>query len=153
MKMPQLVSKWMPVIAWMLLMFAGSTDLLSAEHTSRFLVPFLRWLDPTISFQTVVAIHSTLRKIGHFTEYAILAALLWRALRGTFTAIGKGTVAAGVFLITAAFAASDEFHQSFVSTRTATVHDVMIDCTGAFAAVLLCWMFARRNPAYQASIK
>jgi VanZ family protein len=143
MKMPQFVSKWMPVIAWMLLMFAGSTDVLSAEHTSRFLVPFLRWLDPTISIQAIIAIHFTLRKIGHFTEYAILAALLWRALRGTFTAIGKGTLAAGVFLVAAAFAASDEFHQSFVSTRTATVHDVMIDCTGAFAAVLLCWMFAR----------
>jgi VanZ family protein len=143
----------MPVIAWMVLMFAGSTDLLSAEHTSRFLVPFLRWLDSTISIHAIVAIHFTLRKIGHFTEYAILAALLWRALRGTFTAIGKGTLAAGVFLITAAFAASDEFHQSFVSTRTASAHDVMIDCTGAFAAVLLCWIFARRNPAYQASIK
>jgi VanZ family protein len=143
MKMPQFVSKWMPVIAWMLLMFAGSTDVLSAEHTSRFLVPFLRWLDPTISIHTIDAIHFTLRKIGHFTEYAILAALLWRALRGTFAGIGKGTLAAGVFLVAAAFAASDEFHQSFVSTRTATVHDVMIDCTGVFAAVLLCWMFAR----------
>jgi VanZ family protein len=153
MKVPQLVSKWMPVIAWMLLMFAGSSDILSAEHTSRFLVPFLRWLDPTLSIQTVIAIHFALRKIGHFTEYAILAALLWRALRGTFTAIGKGTLAAGVFLVAAAFAASDEFHQSFVSTRTASLHDVMIDCIGAFAAVLLCWIFARRNPAYQASIK
>jgi VanZ family protein len=137
------VSKWVPVIAWMLLIFAGSTDMLSAEHTSRFLVPFLRWLNPHISFATIATINVVLRKIGHFTEYAVLAALLWRALRGTFTAIGKGTVAAGVFLITAAFAASDEFHQSFVSTRTATVHDMMIDCTGAFAAVLLCWMFAR----------
>jgi VanZ family protein len=153
MKVGRVVSKWMPVIAWMLLMFAGSTDLLSAEHTSRFLVPFLRWLVPKISIHAIVAIHFTLRKIGHFTEYAILAALLWRALRGTFTATGKGTVAAGVLLITAAFAASDEFHQSFVSTRTASAHDVMIDCTGAFAAVLLCWIFARRNPAYQASIK
>ena len=153
MKVPQLVSKWMPVIAWMLLMFAGSTDLLSAEHTSRFLVPFLHWLDPTISIHTIIAIHSALRKIGHFTEYAILAALLWRALCGTFTAIGKGTVAAGVFLIAAAFAASDEFHQSFVSTRTASAHDVMIDCTGAFAAVLLCWMFAQARHAYETTRK
>ena len=49
----------------------------------------------------------------------------------------------------AAFAASDEFHQSFVSTRTATAHDVMIDCSGAFAAVLLCWMFAWARHAYE----
>jgi len=153
MKTGRVVSKWMPVIAWMLLMFAGSTDVLSAEHTSRFIVPFLRWLDPTISIQTIIAIHFALRKIGHFTEYAILAVLLWRALRGTFTAIGKGTLTAGTFLVCAAFAASDEFHQSFVSTRTASLHDVMIDCIGAFVAVLLCWIFARGSPAYQASIK
>src|SRR5437763_16718763 len=69
-----LVSKWMPVIAWMLLIFAGSSDALSAEHTSRFLIPFLRWLDPAMSFQTIAAIHFTLRKCGHFTEYFILAA-------------------------------------------------------------------------------
>ena len=133
----------MPVIAWMLLMFAGSTDVLSAEHTSRFIVPFLRWLDPTISIQTIIAIHFTLRKIGHFTEYAILAALLWRALRGTFAGIGKATLMSAAFLVCAAFAASDEFHQSFVSTRTASLHDVMIDCIGAFVTVLLCVMFSR----------
>ena len=132
-------------------MFAGSTDVLSAEHTSRFLVPFLQWLDPRMSIQTIIAIHYTLRKIGHFTEYAILAALLWRGLRGTFTAIGKGTLMGSVCLLCAAFALSDEFHQSFVSTRTASLHDVMIDCIGAFVAVLLCAMFARAGSPQTAS--
>lgn len=133
----------MPVIAWMLLIFAGSTDALSAEQTSRFLVPFLRWLDPAISFQTIVAIHFALRKIGHFTEYAILAALLWRALRGTFAELSLATVSLSAFVTAAAFATSDEFHQSFVVTRTATLHDVMVDCIGALVAILLCAMFSR----------
>jgi VanZ family protein len=133
----------MPVIAWMLLIFAGSSDVLSAEHTSRFLMPFLRWLDPTISVQAIIAIHFAVRKIGHFTEYAVLALLLWRALRGGFGAVGKGMVAAAAFLIAAGFAASDEFHQSFVATRTASAHDVVIDCIGALVAVLLCVIFAR----------
>jgi VanZ family protein len=137
----------MPVIAWMLVIFAGSSDALSAEHTSRFLIPFLRWLDPAISFQTIAVIHFTLRKIGHFTEYAILAALLWRGLRGTFTSLNIGAITCATFLITAAFAASDEFHQSFVPTRTASAHDVIIDCIGALVAVLLCWIFTRaRGP-------
>src|ERR1700737_1319963 len=64
-----LVSKWVPVIAWMVLIFAGSTDALSAEQTSRFLVPFLRWLNPEISVATIAAIHFALRKLGHLTEY------------------------------------------------------------------------------------
>jgi VanZ family protein len=143
----------MPALAWMLLMFVGSTDVLSAEHTSRFLVPFLLWLDPHISAATIVSIHFALRKIGHLTEYAILAALLWRGLRGTFNTAGKTILALSAFVVAAAFAASDEYHQSFVPSRTASAHDVMIDCIGAFVAVLLCWIFARRNPAYQALIK
>src|SRR5260370_39106727 len=97
------VSKWMPVIDWMFLMFVGSTDVLSAEHTSRFLVPFLLWLDPHISAATIVSIHFALRKIGHFTEYAILAALLWRGVSGTFNRAGKTILALSAFVVAAAF--------------------------------------------------
>ena len=148
MKVPRLVSKWMPVIAWMLLIFAGSSDALSAEHTSRFIVPFLRWLDPQVSLATIAAIHLTVRKLGHFMEYAILAAFLWRGLRGTFSAVRSSALALTAFLIAAGFAASDEFHQSFVPTRTASLRDVMIDCVGALLAVALCALFAgSRNVA------
>jgi VanZ family protein len=137
------VNCWMPVIAWMVLIFAGSTDALSAEQTSRFLVPFLRWLDPQISIATIAAIHFTLRKLGHLMEYAILAALLWRGLRGTLTSTTNPGIAALTFVVTAMFAASDEFHQWFVPSRTASPFDVMIDCIGALLAVLLCAVFAR----------
>jgi VanZ family protein len=133
----------MPVLAWMLLIFLGSSDAFSAEHTSRFLVPFLRWLDPQISFAHIAAIHVTLRKLGHFTEYAILAALLWRALRGTWASLGAAFLAIATFLGAAVFAASDEFHQTFVPTRTSSSYDIMIDCLGALTAVLLCELFWR----------
>ena len=142
MTLPQFVSKWVPVIAWMLLIFAGSTDVLSAEQTSRFLVPFLRWLDPQISIAMINAIQFVLRKLGHVTEYAILALLLWRAIRGTFGAIRKPAVATIVFLVVAVYAVSDEFHQSFVPSRTSSAHDVMIDCFGALVAIFLCILFA-----------
>src|SRR5438046_9749718 len=81
MKVVQFVRYWMPAIVWMAVIFLGSTDMLSAEHTSRFLVPFLRWIDPQISFATLNAIQLGIRKLGHLTEYAVLAMLLWRALR------------------------------------------------------------------------
>lgn len=135
----------MPALAWMILIFAGSSDVLSAEHTSRFIVPFLLWLRPTISFQTIETIHLIVRKLGHVTEYAILAVLLWRALRGSFAALGLRTISVWTFAIAATFAASDEFHQSFVPSRTPAIHDVMIDCVGALLAILLCLMFSRRH--------
>jgi VanZ family protein len=133
----------MPAIVWMALIFVGSTDMLSAEHTSRFLVPFLRWLDPQISFATLNAIQLGIRKLGHLTEYAILAMLLWRALRGGTRWQAKmpilffAAVAACVI-----FAVSDEFHQSFIPSRTSSPYDVMIDVCGAFLGLAICWMFA-----------
>ncbi len=144
MKMRSLVSRWVPVIAWMVLIFAGSTDVLSAEHTSRFLVPFLRWLDPQISFATLATIHFALRKLGHLTEYGILAALLWRALRSGFVR-QFWKPASAALLLAAFYAGLDEFHQSFIPTRTASERDVMIDVCGALVGVVLCLMFMRRR--------
>jgi hypothetical protein len=68
---------------------------------------------------------------------------LWRGLRGTFNTAGKTILALSAFVVAAAFTASHEFHQSFVPSRTASMHDVMLDCIGAFVAVLFCVMFAR----------
>jgi VanZ family protein len=149
------VSYWVPVIAWMILIFAGSTDVLSAEHTLRFLMPFLRWFDPHISFATIAYINVALRKLGHLTEYATLAALLWRALRGTLRSArlrsaparqAPTLLIAAIALITPAlFAVSDEFHQSFVPSRTPSENDVLIDVCGATVGVAICPLFARRS--------
>ena len=144
-KARRLVTKWVPVVAWMLLIFAGSSDALSAEQTSRFIVPFLRWLDPTISLQTIALVHLGIRKLGHFTEYAILAALLWRALRDSFRGLSATMVGLAAFVVAAGFAISDEFHQSFVPSRTSSLHDVLIDCIGAIAATAICVMLSRTS--------
>jgi VanZ family protein len=149
MKLSRFVRYWMPAIVWMALIFLGSTDMLSAEHTSRFLVPFLRWLDPQISFAALNTIQFGIRKLAHLTEYATLAMLLWRALRSGTRGQMKMSI---LFLIAALgcaiFAASDEFHQSFVPSRTSSPADVMIDVCGALVGLAICLMFtARRKSA------
>jgi len=137
---------WLPVLIWLGVIFLGSTDMLSAEHTSRFLVPFLRWIDPQISFATLNAIQLGIRKLGHLTEYAILAMLVWRALRsGTRWQMKMSILFLVAALASAIFAASDEFHQSFVPSRTASPNDVMIDICGALIGLLSCLMFAVRK--------
>jgi VanZ family protein len=152
MKLLRFVRYWMPAIVWMAIIFLGSTDMLSAEHTSRFLVPFLRWFDPQISLAALDQIQFAIRKLGHLTEYAILAMLLWRALRGGVRWPMKMSL---LFLVaalaSAIFAASDEFHQSFVPSRTGSPNDVMIDICGALAGLAICWMFARRRTAIAAT--
>jgi len=144
--MRTLLKYWLPVSIWLGVIFAGSTDIFSTEQTSRYLVPFLHWLDPQISLSTIAAIHFALRKLGHLTEYAILAAFLWRALRnGTNLSAKMSLLFIAVWFVCGIFAVTDEFHQSFVASRTASRQDVLIDVCGALIGILLCLMFSRRR--------
>lgn len=117
-------------------MIFGSTDLMSAEHTSRFITPFLRWLKPDISPVAIAQVHLFVRKAAHLVEYAILAGLLFRALHGW--ANGFWRRAGIAFLPVMVFAAADEYHQSFIPSRTASPVDVLVDYCGAFLGILVC---------------
>lgn len=140
------IKYWVPVLIWLGFMFIGSTDALSAPHTSRFLVPFLRWLNPGISFATLESIQLIIRKFSHLSEYAVLATLLWRALRGgTNLRLKMSILFAAAWIACAVFAAGDEFHQSFVPSREASPIDVLIDIGGAFVGLGICWMIAQRG--------
>ena len=129
----------------MAIIFAGSTDLMSAEHTSRIIVPLLRWFVPTISPLTLLRLEFLFRKAAHVSEYAVLAVLLYRAFVHTIFQSRRALSAGIVLLSCAAYAASDEFHQSFVPSRTASLRDVMIDLCGAMLAVLLYWSIVTRR--------
>jgi VanZ family protein len=129
----------------MAIIFAGSTDLMSAEHTSRIIVPLLRWFFPTISPITLVRVEFFLRKAAHVSEYAVLAVLFYRAFVHTVFQSRRALSAGIVLLSCAAYASSDEFHQSFVPSRTSSLRDVMIDVCGATLAVLLYWSIATRR--------
>ena len=138
---------WLPLLIWLGMIFVGSTDLMSAEHTSRFIVPILLWLKPGMAPETIRSILFAMRKCAHVSEYAVLALLLWRALRGGSAICGKMSILFGAVLLgCAVFAASDEFHQSFVKSRTPSVRDVLLDIAGALLGLLIGVSFARRRP-------
>lgn len=78
----------------------------------------------------------------HFLEFALLFFLVWRALRDRVDRAQAIWASVG---IACAFAAMDEFHQSFISYRGGRWTDVLIDCSGvAVCAVLIAWN-TRRN--------
>ncbi len=83
-----------------------------------------------------------LKKAGHFTVYGILAWLILRALCEKELALRLLT---NSWILTALYAASDEFHQHFVPGRHATVRDWIIDITGA--AFTLWWVKRARESA------
>ena len=79
-----------------------------------------------------------LRKLAHAGVYAVLFLLWWRALRETGT---EPRAMAAAWLITVAYSATDEWHQTFVTGRHGSPADVLIDAGGASAAAL--WAMRR----------
>lgn len=134
---------WLPLLIWMGIIFGASADTQSTEHTSRFLVPFLRWLNPHISEEAIDAARWVVRKAAHMTEFALLAWLWWRAWRKPrrHDARPWSWRTAGLTIACVAlYAASDELHQYFVANRTASVKDVCIDTTGGIIAIVVLWI-------------
>jgi len=127
--------RWAPLILWMVLISVGSTDVLAADETSRFIVPFLRWLLPGATPATLDLLHGAIRKLGHVSEFAILAVLWYRSLTWERQA-RRPTAAPAAFALTLAFAGLDEVHQAFVATRTASVMDVGWDGLGALCGAV-----------------
>jgi VanZ family protein len=73
------------------------------------------------------------RKLIHFAEYALLTFLWWRALR---TRMEPGRAALVALAVSSLYAATDEFHQTFVEGRSGHPVDWLIDTAGAAAAAL-----------------
>jgi len=118
---------------------------MSAEHTSRIIAPFLRWLWPNISPEAIAQVQFFIRKAAHLTEYAILAMLLGRTIIRGIKAERKMEIwYVNVWLIATLVAALDEYHQSFVPSRGAAWGDVLIDSGGAIFGLLICSSWLRR---------
>jgi VanZ family protein len=105
---------WLPVFAWAAVIFAFSS------------IP---------SLSSGLGVWDTvLRKCAHITEYAVLGALLYRAL-------GREALALAIGI---AYAATDELHQHFVRGRHTSPIDVAIDAVGV-ALGMLVWLRVRQR--------
>jgi VanZ family protein len=108
----QVVRLWLPVVVWAGVIFALSS------------VPDL---GTGLGGWDLV-----LRKIGHAAEFALLGALLVRALGRAWPAFAVGV----------AYAVSDEIHQTFVAGRQGSPLDVALDAVGVALGIVL-WQRVR----------
>lgn len=116
----------LPVILWALLIFVASSI-------------------PNITLPDLKFIPSD--KAVHLVIYLILCALLYRALvfQGKFRGLSKWSLLWCV-LLTILYGASDEFHQSFVPNRDASVFDLMADGLGALLFLFFMLLKNRSRP-------
>ncbi len=115
---------WLPALLWMAMIFLlSSNPHPPVPHTGNDLPDLF------------------MRKGGHFTEYAILAVLFYLPLRSHPRAFLYS------LLLASLYAASDEFHQTFVPLRDGNPVDWLIDSAGAMLGVVIAryWLWPIRE--------
>jgi VanZ family protein len=137
------LQRWIPVIFWAGLIFYFSTESFSFSNTEGFFSVWLRWFLPEISPARIMALHLVSRKGAHWIEYFVFGILLLRAQRRRDDLKLAAAAIARTLVLVLAYAASDEYHQSWVPERTASAVDVAIDTFGGICGVF--WMCLRHK--------
>jgi VanZ family protein len=144
-----LLKTWIAAALWLGLILAESTSFASAENTGHILYPLLHLLFG-VSKAHFPAWHFFIRKAGHFVGYFTLSLLLFRSWRATFpssTVCWTMQWARISFFMTALVASLDEWHQTYLPSRTGTVHDVLLDSSAALIAQITLFVILRsRTP-------
>ena len=134
-----------PLVLWILFISFASTSEFSAGNTSAILRPLLLWFFPNLSESQLAAVHFLTRKAGHFTEYAVLAFLARRAfITSSHAFVERYWFRLGLLLVVV-YALLDEFHQSFVPSRTSSIYDSAIDVLGGLTVLLVYKLLARNR--------
>jgi VanZ family protein len=126
-----------------------STDMFSSRNTGSLLYSLIVRLFGEINFYTFLIFHFYLRKAGHVIGYGMLSLLLLRGWRATLDParawLGRVTLLA--WLGTVLVASLDEWHQSYIPSRTGAVHDVALDSAAGFVFLVIAYFWLRRGEA------
>lgn len=140
----RLLKAWLPVAAMCAIIFAFSQD----PHTGHNADVILGWLLGLFHADTVHNVRLLdfpFLKLGHVTVYFLLGALAYRAF-----ALGRTRfdfpAAIRTIIFTAAYAWTDEFHQSFVPGRDGmSLGDITLDTVAGLLALVIIWLWYRRH--------
>jgi VanZ family protein len=137
---------WIAAILWLIVIAIESSSYLSSHNTSRILYPLLHFLFG-MNHARFEHWHFYIRKGGHVFGYGLLSFLFFRAWRETLPAANnaKWTLrwSAIAVLGTALVASLDEWHQSFIPSRTGTPRDVLLDTCAGIGVQILVFLWTR----------
>jgi VanZ family protein len=146
--LPRKLLAWLPTLLWLCTLAVFSSDMFSAEHTGSVLQKILHALFGTISPQRFQQVHFLVRKTAHFMSYGFLSALAFFSWRATLPARARWSFrwASLALFMTLLAASLDEFHQTFVASRTGNFHDGLLDFSGAlFFQMVIAIALLRRE--------
>jgi VanZ family protein len=145
-----LLRAWWPALVWVLLISFESTDFFSSDHTGGMLYSLVSHFFGKIDLYAFLTFHHYLRKTGHVVGYGMLGLLLLRGWRATLDHQRQqlGRIVLLSWLGTAFIASMDEWHQSYIPSRTGTWRDAVLDSVAGLVVLLVAylWIRRRRNP-------
>lgn len=144
--MSSFVKYWLPPLVWAVLVSIFSSDSFSSEKTSPLFVPLFHWLLPHATSELINSFNFLIRKLAHFTEFFVLAMLLYRGVRWGRGSYWQWRVAAWTLTIVLLYSVADEMHQSFVPSRSGAWSDSLLDLFGGCCAVALLYARHRTKP-------
>jgi VanZ family protein len=135
------IVRYAPLVLWIGLIMFLSSGQASMSNTSRVIRPLLIFLFPAAPEEILNVYHGYVRKAAHVTVYAILAFWAFRAFFSSSHRIVRGFWYCFAFAVVLLVAAIDETNQSYISSRTGSVYDVLLDAIGGAAMILLIVVF------------
>jgi VanZ family protein len=148
---PRVVLVWVVTAAWAGTISVLSTGAYSGSVTAWLLAQLLLSLHLHLTPQTFATIHFLIRKLAHCTEYAIFSLLLYHSLEPRHHERWDTRGAFGALLIAGLFSLADEYHQSFVPGRTASLVDCGIDTAGALLGLILFYGSRRLQASHSST--
>ena len=150
---PNLLRAWWPAAVWVGLIAFESTDFFSAQNTGSMLYALLTHLFGQINLYDFLVFHHYLRKTGHVVGYGMLSLLMLRGWRATLdrdhTRLGRTALLS--WLGTVFVAAMDEWHQSYIPSRTGTWRDVALDSVAGLVFLLAAYFWIAGGPKVRRS--
>jgi VanZ family protein len=145
---PNLLRAWWPAAVWIGIIAFESTDFFSAGNTSSMLYTLLTSIFGNIDLYHFLIFHHFLRKTGHVVGYGMLSVLLLRGWRVTLdqdhTHLGHTLLLS--WLGTVFVASMDEWHQSYIPSRTGTWRDAALDSVAGLVFLAIAYFSIRRSP-------
>jgi len=144
---PRVILIWTITVAWAGLITFLSTGTFAGSVTGWLLEQLLAALHIHLVQSTFEIVHFLIRKLAHCTEYGMFALFLYHSFTFRRLESWNPRSALSAVIVAGLFSLTDEYHQSFVPGRTASIKDCGIDTFGALVAMALLYAVRRLQAA------
>lgn len=139
-----LVKYFLPVVILLIFIFWMSGEYFTCGRTATFFVPIITFLFPSLSLPGIGLVNELIRASAHVLEFFLLGLLLSFAVFRIPLSLSRFKKIVLIMALLFAFALGDEFRQSMVALREASIMDVGLDMAGGLVGLLVAGIWAEQ---------